>query len=152
MHAIRKSCLVLSLFVALLALPVLASAHCQIPCGIYDDNARVMAMLEDVETVRKSVNSLMELVDKADLQSRQQFVRWVTNKEAHAEKIIGTISDYFLTQRVKPDQKDYVERLKRHHAVVLLAMKVKQTADLKVIDQLEASVKALLEYYPEQEH
>ncbi|MGD8467739.1 MAG: superoxide dismutase [Ni] [Desulfobacterales bacterium] len=39
------------------------------------------------------------------------------NKEKHAQQIISTISDYFLTQRVKPSQKDYTERLLKHHRV-----------------------------------
>ena len=30
-------------------------AHCQIPCGIYDDRARVASMLEDVATIHEAV-------------------------------------------------------------------------------------------------
>ncbi|NDV18752.1 superoxide dismutase [Pseudodesulfovibrio sp. JC047] len=130
-------------------LPSLAQAHCQVPCGIYDDHARVTAMLEDVTTVRKAVTMLEKLAAKTDVQSRQQFVRWVMNKESHAQKIISSIADYFLTQRVKPDQKEYVERLKKHHAVILAAMEAKQHADMKAVDALESAVQALLEYYPE---
>lgn len=150
----RTSRLILSalLVLAVLAAPRFAAAHCQIPCGIYDDHARVMSMLEDVETVKKSVTEMIGLNDKADLQSRQQFVRWVNNKELHAQKIIETISNYFLTQRVKPDQENYAERLQKHHAVILLAMKAKQTADLKVVEQLGAAVAALEAYYPEHKH
>ena len=152
MRVLRISCFYLAVFVVMMALPRLAAAHCQIPCGIYDDNARVEAMLEHVETVKKSIKLINELADKTDVQSRQQFVRWVTNKEEHAQKIITTIADYFLTQRVKTDQKDYVERLKKHHAVILDAMKAKQSADPMVAETLEMSVKALLDYYPEHEH
>lgn len=133
-------------------IPRQALAHCQIPCGIYDDNARVKSMLEDVATIRKSVTMLVELNDKTDLQSRQQFVRWVNNKEAHAERIIRTISDYFLTQRVKASQKDYLQRLKDHHAVMAGAMKCKQSSAMEPVDELETLVKALLKYYPEHGH
>jgi nickel superoxide dismutase len=94
-----------------------AHAHCQIPCGIYDDHARVQSMLEDTATVEKSVKLIAELANKADAQSQNQLVRWVMNKEKHAQQIISTISDYFLTQRVKPSQKDYTERLLKHHRV-----------------------------------
>ncbi len=134
---------------AMLILPKTASTHCQVPCGIYDDNARVAGMLEDVATIRKAVKMLFELADKTDVQSRQQFVRWVTTKEDHAQKIISTISNYFLTQRVKAKQTDYVERLTRHHAVIVNAMQAKQKADQKVVMVLEESVKTLLQYYPE---
>ena len=127
-------------------------AHCQIPCGIYDDHARVLEMLEDAATTRKSVMLISELSGKSDAQSNNQIVRWVLNKENHAQNVISTISDYFLTQRVKAKQKDYVERLKKHHAVIVAAMKVKQNADMKHVDALEASIKELLPYYPEHKH
>jgi len=125
-----------------------AYAHCQIPCGIYNDNARVWAMLEDVVTVEKSVKLLGELSGKTDAQSQNQIVRWVTNKELHAQNIISTISNYFLTQRVNSKQKDYDNRLKDHHAVIVAAMKVKQNAELSYVKTLKTSVEALLQYYP----
>jgi nickel superoxide dismutase len=123
-------------------------AHCQIPCGIYDDHARVHAMLEDAATVIKSARLINELAGKTDPQSQNQLVRWVMNKEQHAQKIISTISDYFLTQRVKPDQEDYAERLKKHHAVIVAAMKAKQNADVKYGEVLKSSIEALAPYYP----
>ncbi|MGD9307675.1 MAG: superoxide dismutase, Ni [Desulfosarcina sp.] len=124
-------------------------AHCQVPCGIYDDHARVQMMLEDAETVEKAARLITELSAKSDAQSNNQLVRWVFNKEHHAQKIIATISDYFLTQRVKTDQTDYVERLRKHHAVIVAAMKAKQHADVKFARQLKASIQALAAYYPE---
>mgnify|MGYP002065476623 CR=1 FL=1 len=126
-----------------------AHAHCQIPCGIYDDYARVQSMLEDTATVEKSVKLIAELAGKSDAQSQNQLVRWVMNKEAHSQNIISTISDYFLTQRVKADQADYIERLKKHHTVIVAAMKTKQNADIKYAIELRASIEALLPYYPE---
>ena len=129
-----------------------ANSHCQIPCGIYDDHARVKAMLEDAATAKKAVTLITELAGKSDPQSNNQLVRWVMNKEQHAQNIISTISDYFLTQRVKADQKDYVERLKKHHAVIVAAMKVKQNASQGHVNTLQASIKELLPYYPEHKH
>ena len=129
-----------------------AQAHCQVPCGIYDDYARLLSMLEDAATVEKAVSSMIELEAKTDVQSQNQMVRWVMNKEDHAQKVIETISDYFLTQRVKPSQKDYEQRLKHHHAVILAAMKAKQKADLKSARALKKAIKALEAYYPEHKH
>lgn len=128
--------------------PQASHAHCQIPCGIYDDYARVQGMLEDATTVEKSATLIAELAGKTDAQSQNQMVRWVMNKEHHAQKIIATISDYFLTQRVKPDQKDYAERLSKHHAVIVAAMQAKQNADLKFANALKESIEALAPYYP----
>ena len=73
-------------------------------------------------------------------------------KESHAEKIISTITNYFLTQRVKPKQKDYSDRLIKHHAVILAAMKVKQKASIKETKALKVAIQNLAVYYPKHEH
>lgn len=145
---IALAAFVLSIVIISLAGPQSLQAHCQIPCGIYDDHARVHAMLEDAATVIKSARLISELAGKTDPQSQNQLVRWVMNKEQHAQKIIATISDYFLTQRVKPDQKDYAERLKKHHAVIVAAMQAKQNADVAYGEALKSSIEALTPYYP----
>lgn len=128
--------------------PNSASAHCQIPCGIYNDHARVDAMLEDAVTIEKAVKLIGELSGKTDAQSQNQIVRWVMNKELHAQKIISTSTDYFLTQRVKPKQEDYTERLKKHHAVIIAAMKAKQSSDMDSVMNLKKAIEALIPYYP----
>ena len=137
---------------ALFAFSVTAYAHCQIPCGIYDDHARVEQMLEDSATILKASRLIVQLSDKTDAQSQNQLIRWVMNKEKHAQNVISTISDYFLTQRVKASQKDYVERLKKHHAVIVAAMKAKQNADEKVVLVLQKCIEDLSPYYPEHKH
>lgn len=128
------------------------SAHCQIPCGIYDDHLRLMSMLEDAETIQKSMKMIDELAGKVDVQSQNQLVRWVMNKEKHAQNIISTISDYYLTQRVKQNQKDYLIRLENHHKVIIDAMKTKQKIDIDLVNNLRESIKALEKYYPEHIH
>jgi nickel superoxide dismutase len=138
-----------AIYGAILMLPQPLNAHCQIPCGIYDDHARVQAMLEDASTIEKSARLIAELAGKSDAQSQNQLIRWVMNKEKHAQNIISTISDYFLTQRVKPDHKDYAERLVKHHAVIIAAMKAKQNADMKYAKTLRESIEALSAYYPD---
>ena len=142
----------LTLTVFILGLPKFSYAHCQIPCGIYNDYARVQSMLEDAATIETSIKLIIELSGKSDAQSQNQLVRWVMNKEKHAQNIISTISDYFLTQRVKPNQKDYAERLIKHHAVIISAMEAKQNTDMKYAKALKDSIAALSPYYPEQKH
>jgi len=129
-----------------------ANAHCQIPCGIFDDHARVEHMLEDVVTIYKSLDLIAELADKKDAQSQNQLIRWVMNKEKHADNIITTISEYFLAQRVKSSQKDYQERLVKHHAVMVAAMKATQNVDESYADTLRKAINELFEYYPEHKH
>ena len=128
-----------------------ASAHCPIPCGIYDDIARVDSMLEDVQTIRKAVVMITRLSGATDAQAQNQLVRWVMKKERRAQNIIDSISNYFLTQRVRASQEDYGERLQRHHAVIVAAMRAKETAEWSVVDELEAALLALSPYYPPHE-
>ena len=90
------------------------------------------------------------LENQTDAQSRQQFVRWVNNKESHAEQIIATMCNYYFTQRIKPSQEDYSERLRAHHAVVLAAMKAKQSAESKHAVALREAIDGLFVYYPHQ--
>ena len=85
----------------LTAIRPFAVAHCQVPCGIYDDHARITAMLEDTTTIAKALDQINELVGKQDLQSFNQATRWVMTKEQHAERIQTTIAQYYLAQRVK---------------------------------------------------
>ena len=151
MKPLKKYVLLVTLSLLFSVLYVQQSfGHCQIPCGIYDDNARVTAMLEDAVTVEKSIKLINELAGKTDAQSQNQLVRWVMNKENHAQRIISAISDYFLTQRVKTSQDDYVERLKKHHAVIVAAMKAKQNSDMATAVTLKESIEALAPYYPPQ--
>ena len=86
-------------------------AHCQIPCGIYDDVLRVVSIQEDINTIQKSINKIQELGDfEKSIQNQNQLVRWVNNKESHAQLIQDVISEYFLAQRIKPkfsNDKDY---------------------------------------------
>jgi nickel superoxide dismutase len=142
--------MLLSGLMLMTALP--ASAHCQLPCGIYDDYARVKLMLEDTATIEKATKMIAELSGKTDAQSQNQIVRWVMNKEKHAQNIITTISDYFLTQRVNPTQKDYSERLIKHHTVIVAAMKAKQNASGQYAEALKTAIEALAPYYPEHKH
>lgn len=135
--------------------PTRADAHCQIPCGIYDDHARIHSIREDITTIEKAVTNIGELAGKKDAQSANQLVRWVTNKEEHAERIIRTISDYFLTQKIKPadpkakkEHAKYLEMLARHHAVMVAAMKAKQNASMEAVANLKKAVDAIEGYWP----
>lgn len=129
-----------------------ASAHCQVPCGIYDDHAKVDALVQDADTVIKAGNMIADLTGKSDAQSHQQLVRWVNNKESHAQAVISAIADYFLTQRINAGQDDYVQRLKDHHAVIVAAMKAKQSADPAAGETLKSAIEKLFVYYPTHEH
>ena len=40
---------------------VKASAHCEIPCGIYDDELRISMLNEHITTIEKSMNQIMKI-------------------------------------------------------------------------------------------
>lgn len=128
---------------ALLALPRIASAHCEIPCGIYDDAARFTAFDEHITTIEKSMNSINTLSAEGET-NYNQLVRWVTNKEAHATALIEIVTQYFLTQRIKQvaegaDGHDvYVQKLALLHGMIRSAMKCKQTTDLEHVAKLQS--------------
>ena len=130
-----------------------ARAHCEVPCGIYDDPARIAAVHEDAVTIAKAVKQINELAGKHDAQSLNQAVRWVTTKEAHASHIMETVSQYFLAQRVKPvapgaeGYDAYLKKLADHHAVMVAAMKAKQNADTASAEALHHAVETLAAYY-----
>ena len=117
-------------------------------------------MLEDVSTVEKATNQIITLSNDIDskekstpiAQNYNQLVRWVNKKESYAEKIISTITNYFLTQRIKPKQKDYSDRLIKHHAVILAAMKAKQNTSIKETQALKVAIQNLAVYSPKHEH
>ena len=123
-------------------------AHCQVPCGIFDDYIKLETMKQDADTIIKAAAEMQKLAAKTDAQSKQQFIRWANNKESHAQSVIESISDYYLTQRVKTSMEDYNERLLKHHAVMIAAMKAKQSADMQSVNMLRESVQALSPYYP----
>ena len=135
--------ILLSLITVMLPLTIFISdlgAHCQIPCGIYDDQLRVKLIAEHATTVEKSMNQIIEL-GKANPVNYNQIVRWVSNKESHATQIQGIVSEYFMAQRLKPDQKNYTEKLTILHKMLLAAMKCKQTTDVSHVNDLRALLK-----------
>jgi ubiquitin len=119
----------------------LRGGHCQVPCGIFDDPAMVEELKEHAATIRKAMVSCKDLHSAGDLQSMNQVVRWINTKEDHCCKIIKTIGEYCLCQRVKKDvfrnDGDYCDALKAHHAVMQAAMKAKQTMDTIGADNLD---------------
>jgi hypothetical protein len=138
---------------ALLAAAGSAFAHCQVPCGIYDDPMRIAMLHEDTTTIGKAVAQIKELAGKHDALAFNQAARWVTTKEDHATHIIDVVSEYFLTQKVKPvasgaeGHEAYVKSLADHHAVMVAAMKTKQTVDESDVQALHKAIDAMAVHY-----
>jgi len=122
-------------------------AHCEVPCGIYDDPARFTELHEHHTTIAKAIDSINDLSGQDDALSHNQLARWVATKEEHATKAQHIIAQYFMTQRIKADAEGYVTQLTSAHAVLVSAMKCKQTVDPASADALHAAIDAFQEAY-----
>ena len=119
------------------AQPTRALPHCQIPCGIYGDATRIDLMMEDAATIEKGMKTLMAM-EAEESPSQNQMVRWVMNKDQHAQAIQDQVAAYWLAQRIKKPQdgsdagarERYVKQLMLMHGITVAAMKCKQTTDV----------------------
>ncbi len=146
MPRLRYLTLVMS-FVLMFSNSAILLAHCEVPCGIYADQRRFEEMLEDQMTIAKSIANINGLAGKKDAQSVNQLVRWINTKEAHASNIQQIMAQYFLTQRIKADSKDYHKKLAAAHAVMVAAMKCKQNTTAEVGIALDEAIKKFYEAY-----
>ena len=154
-----KKTAMLVVMVLVMVLVSMVHSHCQIPCGIYDDPARFDEIAEHTTTIEKSMKQITSLSqqNKPDM---NQIVRWVNNKEEHADELSHIVTHYFMAQRIKPagDTKskayqEYIRKLTLLHEMLVYSMKAKQTTDLANVEKL----KTLLEefrtaYFPKVTH
>ncbi len=129
------------------------NAHCEIPCGIYNDLLRIKLISEHITTIEKSMNEINRL-SKEKAVNYNQLVRWVNAKEEHANKIRRIVSKYFMTQRIKIKQANdkeayakYIQQLTLAHKLLILAMKSKQNTDVKYIKEMRTTLKQFSESY-----
>jgi len=122
------------------------SAHCEIPCGIYDDELRIKLIAEHATTIEKSMKLIIELSEK-DPVNHNQLVRWISNKETHADEIQHIVTQYFMTQRIKPDVKSYEEELSLLHKMLISTTKCKQTTDLEHVGSIRTLLKKFEDLY-----
>ena len=126
-----------------LTIQSIAVAHCQVPCGIYDDAFKIVQIKEDFKTIRKAMNRINQLSTNPNPLSSNQLNRWVMTKDQHANNIQKIVSEYFLTQRINTDKsKKYIDQVTTLQQVLVAAMKCKQTIDeqnvfqgIKLVDQ-----------------
>jgi len=136
-----------------MVVPSAALGHCQVPCGIYDDQMRIGMIEEHILTIEKAMMEIGELsMDGA--KNYNQIVRWVETKEEHAQAIQDIVAEYFLTQRIKPapagdDEAaaEYLAKLEQLHRMLVFAMKCKQTTDVDAPAKLLVATEAFSVLY-----
>ena len=137
-----------TLLIPFLTIQSIALAHCQVPCGIYDDALRIVQIKEDFKTIRKAMDQISQLSEKTDPLSNNQLTRWVIKKEQHATNIQKIVSEYFLTQRVKTDKSQkYIDQTTTLQQMLVATMKCKQTVNESHVNKGIELVDKFSQYY-----
>ena len=155
----KKSLIIFTFLILAFGFSKSTFAHCEMPCGIYNDELRVEMLKEHFQTIEKAMKKIEEL-QSAEVINYNQLVRWINTKEEHAKLIQEIAEQYFLTQRVKfadPSEGEkyekYITQLTSMHQLIVYAMKSKQTTD---VANVEAMSKALTvfedSYFGEHRH
>ena len=153
MNNVKRSSLFIVSLLGFMLMSQFVFSHCQVPCGIYDDQMRIKMIAEHITTMEKAMNQVIALSKEAK-PNYNQIVRWVVNKEKHAEELSDIVTYYFMTQRLKPVPKtdtkhyaNYQQKLELLHHLLFYTMKAKQTTDLKNIEKLRVLLKKFEEAY-----
>jgi len=138
--------LALAVLVIVLFGSVKTYAHCEVPCGIYDDQLRIELIREHITTIEKAMTQIRELESQNPV-NYNQVVRWINTKEDHASEIQHIADQYFMTQRIKPVEQSDEEKYKKYilqltsiHELMIYSMKSKQTVDQEWIDKMRETV------------
>ena len=130
-----------------------AAAHCQIPCGIYDDARQFDVIEEHARTIEKAMDQINTLTEQSPA-NYHMIARWTINKEEHAQMVQDIVHAYFLTQRVKAaDPSDeaayaaYVKHTTLLHQMLVAAMKCKQTTDPAHVETLRTLASQYKDHY-----
>ena len=122
-------------------------SHCQIPCGIYSDSAKILQIREDLDTIERAMEQIVKLSSKNDPQSINQIIRWTTAKETHAQNVQVIVTEYFMTQRLRENSKDYLKKLNILHLLLVSSMKCKQSVEFENVKNSRASLESFVKLY-----
>jgi len=123
-----------------------ASAHCDIPCGIYDPSGAQIAALTVVRMI-DLMNELDKTHSERDIAYQNSMARYVAVKEEHAEKVKHEVriiwGDYIKPQHIEKHA-DFHEVV---HTIMQLGSKSRQTADRETAVQLVEAVNKFAEMF-----
>ena len=123
-----------------------ASAHCDVPCGIYDPIVAQISALTVVRMIDLMNDQETKGGDK-DMHYRNTFARYVAVKEEHAEKAKHDIrviwGDYLKAQHLEkhPGAHELV------HKIMMLGSKSRQTADRETAVQFVEAINQFAEIF-----
>src|SRR5436190_4075570 len=128
--------------------PETVSAHCDVPCGIYDPHAAQIAALTVVRMCQLANNLQMAGSEKGQLDTYANSLgRYINTKEQHAELVKKEIDilwhDYF--------RPEHLEKYPDLHTIVWnadkLASRNKQNLDLAAAEELLAATHRVAEIF-----
>lgn len=121
------------------------SAHCDIPCKIYDPSGAQIAVL----TMIRMVDLLEELTEKGELSGNDQaqFSRLVAQKEEHGFKVKEDIRVIWGDYIKQPQLEKFPELHELTHSIMLAASKAKQHIDKDATLDLLAKVNRFAEIF-----
>jgi nickel superoxide dismutase len=126
-----------------MSVPETVSAHCDVPCGIYDPHTAQIGAL----TVLR-MNQLMGQVDpSADKAAANSYSRYVATKESHAEVVKKELDilwhDYFKPEHLAK----YPDLHQTFWDATKLASKCKQTFDEAAANDLLSATNRIAEIF-----
>jgi len=121
------------------------SAHCDIPCKIYDPITAQLAVL----TMVRMVDLLNELNEKEKLsnQDNAQFTRLVAEKEKHGKQVKNEITVIWGDFIKTPQLEKFPELHSLVHSIMLAASSAKQHIDKNVTLDLLTKVNRFAEIF-----
>lgn len=111
----------------------LLNGHCQMPCGIYHDDMVFDQIDQYVETMYKGI-TVMNDSKFTTVREKNEFVRWVVQKENASNEAANLLLTYFLQQKIKPGEDDTTKRLTSAHKLLFLLVQIKQNADVQIVE------------------
>ena len=108
-------------------------AHCQMPCGIYHDDMVYDLIDQYVETMIKA-NTIINQTKFETVRQKNEFIRWVMEKEKESTDVAQLITTFFLQQKIKTGESDTAKRLESAHKLLALLVSIKQNTDVKIVE------------------
>ena len=123
-----------------------ASAHCDIPCGIYDPHQAQVAALTVIRML-DLMNDLVKGEQKDALAFHNSMTRYILIKEEHAELCKREVRVIFGDFIKKEHLDKYPELAALFHKIMQLGSKVRQTASRESAMELLGAVNRFAEIF-----
>jgi nickel superoxide dismutase len=123
-----------------------ASAHCDIPCAIYDPHLAQVAVLTVIRMI-DLMNDLVKGAPKDQLEFHNSLTRYILVKEEHAELCKREVRVIFGDFIKKEHVEKYPELPELTHKIMQLGSKVRQTTARETALELLGAVNRFAEIF-----